>query len=159
MDARDVAVDALGATPARADSRRPERLKLALRALAMRVAGAVWWSVPCIAAGLAAAIPVISSTVKAVRAGWVPAGDDGIIATRGWDVLSSHTPLVGQYSEAGLVIHGQVMHSPGPDALLAAGAAGPLRQRHEPGRDDVHRSTRSRSSAAWRSRAGAAGWC
>ena len=44
----------------------------------------------------------------------MPAGDDGIIATRGWDVLTSHTPLVGQYSEAGLVIHGQVMHSPGP---------------------------------------------
>jgi hypothetical protein len=67
-----------------------------------------------IAAGLAAAIPVINSTIKAVRAGWVPAGDDGIIATRGWDVLTSHTPLVGQYSEAGLVVHGQVMHSPGP---------------------------------------------
>ena len=64
--------------------------------------------------GLLAALPVISSTVKAVRAGWVPAGDDGIIATRGWDVLTAHTPLVGQYSEAGLVVHGQVMHSPGP---------------------------------------------
>src|SRR5271169_3047385 len=64
--------------------------------------------------GLLAALPVISSTVKAVRAGWLPAGDDGIIATRGWDVLTAHSPLVGQYSEAGLVIHGQVMHSPGP---------------------------------------------
>ena len=48
---------------------------------------------PAIAAGLAAAIPVMSSTIKAVQAGWVPAGDDGIIATRGWDVLTSHTPL------------------------------------------------------------------
>ena len=44
----------------------------------------------------------------------MPAGDDGVIATRGWDVLTSHTPLVGQYSEAGLVVHGQLMHSPGP---------------------------------------------
>jgi len=69
---------------------------------------------PVLATGLLAALPVISSTVKALNAGWVPAGDDGIIATRGWDVLSSHTPLVGQYSEAGLVVHGQVMHSPGP---------------------------------------------
>ncbi|MGD0452271.1 MAG: hypothetical protein ABSB69_01615 [Solirubrobacteraceae bacterium] len=69
---------------------------------------------PWVSAGLAAAIPVINSTIKAVHAGWVPAGDDGIIATRGWDVLTSHTPLIGQYSEAGLVIHGQVMHSPGP---------------------------------------------
>ncbi len=84
------------------------------RALAARAAGALWWCVPCVAAGLAAAIPVINSTVTAVRAGWAPAGDDGIITTRGWDVLTSHTPLVGQYSEAGLVIHGQIMHSPGP---------------------------------------------
>jgi hypothetical protein len=57
---------------------------------------------------------VINSTIKAVHAQWVPAGDDGIIATRGWDVFTSHTPLIGQYSEAGLVIHGQIMHSPGP---------------------------------------------
>lgn len=78
------------------------------------IAAGVWWCLPCLAAGLGASIPVINSTVKAVRAGWVPAGDDGIIATRGWDVLTSHTPLVGQYSEAGLVIKGQVMHSPGP---------------------------------------------
>ncbi len=69
---------------------------------------------PVLLSGAAASIPVINSTVKAVRAGWMPAGDDGIIATRGWDVFTSHTPLVGQYSEAGLVIHGQVMHSPGP---------------------------------------------
>jgi hypothetical protein len=67
-----------------------------------------------IAAGLAASIPVIGSTVKAVRAGWMPAGDDGIIATRSWDVLTSHTPLVGQFSEAGFTIHSQSVHSPGP---------------------------------------------
>ncbi|HYB23277.1 MAG TPA: hypothetical protein VED41_05735 [Solirubrobacteraceae bacterium] len=88
--------------------------RLGVRTLARRLAAAVWWCLPCLAAGLAAAIPVINSTVKAVRAGWMPAGDDGIIATRGWDVLTSHTPLIGQYSEAGLVIKGQVMHSPGP---------------------------------------------
>lgn len=88
------------------------------RCVGRRIRG---WTVAAIAghapqllAGIAAAIPVIESTVRAARAGWVPAGDDGIIATRGWDVLSGHTPLVGQYSEAGLVIHGQVMHSPGP---------------------------------------------
>lgn len=66
------------------------------------------------ATGLAAAVPVLDSTVSAVRAGWVPAGDDGIIATRSWDVLTSHTPLVGQYSEAGQVLAGQTMHSAGP---------------------------------------------
>src|SRR5580704_18213130 len=84
------------------------------RRFAKRVAALVWRCAPPVAAGLAAAIPVLVSTANAADAGWVPAGDDGIIATRGWDVLSAHTPLVGQYSEAGRVIHGQVMHSPGP---------------------------------------------
>ena len=84
------------------------------RALARRVALTIRHQLPALAAGLAAAIPVLRSTIGAANAGWVPAGDDGIIATRGWDVFTSHTPLVGQYSEAGLVVHGQVMHSPGP---------------------------------------------
>jgi hypothetical protein len=56
---------------------------------------------------------VIRSTVHAVAVGWEPAGDDGIIVTRAWDVLTSHSPLVGQYSEAGRVT-GLIVHSPGP---------------------------------------------
>jgi hypothetical protein len=95
-------------------SARARLAVLAVRRFAVSCARGLWARVPWIAAGLVAAIPVMNSTIKAVQAGWVPAGDDGIIATRGWDVLTSHTPLVGQYSEAGLVIHGQVMHSPGP---------------------------------------------
>jgi hypothetical protein len=74
----------------------------------------LWRCAPPVAAGLAASIPVLVSTANAVSAGWVPAGDDGIIATRGWDVLSAHTPNVGQYSEAGLVLTHQILHSPGP---------------------------------------------
>ncbi len=105
---------ALGAGGTRSLPAEALPTRLHPRRLAARTAHWVWACVPPLAAGLAAAIPVMSSTIDAVRAGWVPAGDDGIIATRGWDVLSSHTPLVGQYSEAGLVIHGQVMHSPGP---------------------------------------------
>jgi hypothetical protein len=66
-----------------------------------------------LAAGLAAAIPVISATVKAVQAGWVPVADRGIIATRAHDVFTSHAPLVGQYSLAGEVT-GRVTHSLGP---------------------------------------------
>ncbi len=65
------------------------------------------------AAGLAAAVPVIAATVKAVRAGWVPGADQAIIATRAYDVFTSHTPLVGQYTLAGNVT-GQVTHSLGP---------------------------------------------
>jgi hypothetical protein len=64
-------------------------------------------------AGLAAAIPVIAATVRAIEAGWVPVADRGIIATRAHDVFTSHAPLVGQYSLAGEVT-GRVTHSLGP---------------------------------------------
>ncbi len=66
-----------------------------------------------LAAGLAAATPVIAATVKAVQAGWVPVADRGIIATRAHDVFTSHMPLVGQYTLAGEVT-GQATHSLGP---------------------------------------------
>jgi hypothetical protein len=86
---------------------------LALRGLLARAAARLCRALPCLAAGVAAAVPVLVSTVHAVRAGWEPAGDDGIILTRAWDVLTAHSPLIGQYSESGLV-SGQVVHSPGP---------------------------------------------
>jgi hypothetical protein len=63
--------------------------------------------------GLAAAIPVIAATVNAIRAGWMPVADRGIIATRAHDVFTSHMPLVGQYTLAGEVT-GHVTHSLGP---------------------------------------------
>ena len=66
-----------------------------------------------LAAGLAAAIPVIVASVKAIGAGWVPLADRGIIATRAHDVFTAHMPLVGQYTLAGEVT-GQVTHSLGP---------------------------------------------
>ncbi|HWX43881.1 MAG TPA: hypothetical protein VNY52_00995 [Solirubrobacteraceae bacterium] len=66
-----------------------------------------------LAAGLAAAIPVVTATIKAVQADWVPLADRGIIATRAHDVLTSHMPLVGQYTLAGEVT-GKVTHSLGP---------------------------------------------
>jgi hypothetical protein len=56
---------------------------------------------------------VIVSTVAATRADWVPGADTAIIATRAHDVLTSHPPLVGQYSLAGEVT-GHVTHSLGP---------------------------------------------
>ena len=78
-----------------------------------RAARALGNALLTLAAGLAAAIPVISATVKAVQAGWVPVADRGIIATRAHDVFTSHAPLVGQYSLAGEVT-GRVTHSLGP---------------------------------------------
>jgi hypothetical protein len=85
-----------------------------LRALPLRIVS--WFGlrlVPPVLTGLAASIPVLSSTVRAAHEGWQPAGDDGIILTRALDVFTSHTPLIGQYSEAGDVT-GQIVHSPGP---------------------------------------------
>jgi hypothetical protein len=66
-----------------------------------------------LAAGLAAAIPVIAATIDAIHAGWMPVADRGIIATRAHDVFTSHMPLVGQYTLAGEVT-GHVTHSLGP---------------------------------------------
>jgi hypothetical protein len=66
-----------------------------------------------LATGLAAAVPVLAATFKAVRDGWVPTADQGIIATRSYDVFTSHAPLVGQYSYAGHVT-GKSTYSLGP---------------------------------------------
>src|SRR5947199_112209 len=76
------------------------RLKLGRRALTL-------------ATGLSASVPVIVATVNAVRDSWVPGADQGIIATRAYDVFTSHAPLVGQYTLAGQVT-GRVTHSLGP---------------------------------------------
>jgi hypothetical protein len=87
----------------------PRRLPLPGRRAAQRLGEGLL----TLAAGLAAAIPVIVATVKAVQAGWVPLADRGIIATRAHDVLTSHPPLVGQYTLAGEVTD-KVTHSLGP---------------------------------------------
>jgi hypothetical protein len=55
----------------------------------------------------------MASTLRALRDGWVPAGDQAIIATRAYDVLTSRTPLVGQHSDAGAVTH-HAVYSLGP---------------------------------------------
>jgi hypothetical protein len=44
---------------------------------------------------------------------FTPNGDRAIIATRAYDVFTSHTPLNGQYSASSVLLH-QVIHSPGP---------------------------------------------
>ena len=66
-----------------------------------------------LAVGLCAALPVIAAAARALHEGWQPVADRGIIATRSFDVFSSHMPLVGQYSFAGAVT-GKLTYSLGP---------------------------------------------
>jgi hypothetical protein len=81
--------------------------------------GRPWISAPTITlvltltAGLCASLPVLVAAAHALHAGWQPVADRGIIATRAFDVFSSHTPLVGQYSFAGTVT-GHLTYSLGP---------------------------------------------
>jgi hypothetical protein len=58
-----------------------------------------------LATGLAAALPVIASTARAVADGWLPAGDQANIVTRAHDVFTARTPLVGLHSDVSVVTH------------------------------------------------------
>ena len=53
---------------------------------------------------MVASIPVIVTVAQAVDARWTPSSDDGMIDLRAFDVLSTHPPLVGQYSQASTLI-------------------------------------------------------
>ncbi len=64
-------------------------------------------------AATAAALPVVVSTIRALADGVQQNGDRGIIALNAYDVLTSRTPLLGQFSASSLVVH-QPIHSPGP---------------------------------------------
>ncbi len=68
---------------------------------------------PTLVTGVAAALPVIVSTGRALAEGWVPFGDQATVLVRAYDVFSSHMPLLGQYSDSSQVT-GRVTHSPGP---------------------------------------------
>jgi hypothetical protein len=66
-----------------------------------------------LATGLAAAVPVVVSTIRAADAGWLPVGDDAVIAIRSLDVLSTHPPLVGLPSSSASLI-GEPVQAAGP---------------------------------------------
>lgn len=66
-----------------------------------------------IAMVMLATLPVIASAVRAFSIGWVPVGDDAVIAVRAYDVLTTRSPLVGQYSAASVLL-GEPTYSPGP---------------------------------------------
>lgn len=56
---------------------------------------------------------MIVSAVRGIADGWVPYGDRAVIATRSIDVLTTHTPLLGQYSASSDLI-GEPTYNLGP---------------------------------------------
>jgi hypothetical protein len=64
-----------------------------------------------LATGLAAALPVVASTVRGLAAGWTPEGDRAVIATRAYDVLTSLTPLLGPWSSTSTVLGEDTYHA------------------------------------------------
>jgi hypothetical protein len=62
--------------------------------------------------GLLAALPVLVSTIHAIATGWKPVFDEAIVAVRAFDVFSSASPLVGQFSDASL--KGEAVYNAGP---------------------------------------------
>ena len=79
--------------------------------LVARAFGGERWLV--LATGLAAALPIFSSTVRALAEGWFPEGDQAIIAARAYDVLTLHPPLVGPWSTTSRIV-GEPTFSLGP---------------------------------------------
>jgi hypothetical protein len=66
-----------------------------------------------LALGLVASLPILTSTIRAVGDGWTPVLDDAIVALRSFDVFTTHTPFVGDYSNVSQLGVGTVF-SPGP---------------------------------------------
>lgn len=60
---------------------------------------------------LVVVLPIALVAVDQVRVGWAPVGDDAVIFTRTYDVLSDDPPLVGQFTQASTT---EAAYSPGP---------------------------------------------
>jgi len=69
---------------------------------------------PLFALALAAGLPIVGSAIHAISAGWTPLGDNAFTAVRALDVLTSHTPLSGQWSSGATTALGEPVDSPGP---------------------------------------------
>ena len=66
-----------------------------------------------------ALVPIVVATARALDRGWLPIGDNAIVAVRARDVATSHHPLLGTWSSASLDA-GTDLNHPGPllfDAL------------------------------------------
>lgn len=66
------------------------------------------------ALGLIASLPVLVAGIHALVVRWYPISDYGYTAVSALDVLSSHPPLVGQWSSGASDAVGRTVYSPGP---------------------------------------------
>jgi hypothetical protein len=66
-----------------------------------------------LASVVVALVPIVVATIRAIDHGWVPAGDNGLIAVRVRDVFSHHPPLLYTWSTASLWA-GFGFNHPGP---------------------------------------------
>jgi hypothetical protein len=63
-----------------------------------------------LATGLAAALPVLGSTLRKLTDGWVPQSDQAVAVARAYDVFTSWTPLVGPWSSTSISFDEPVHH-------------------------------------------------
>lgn len=62
---------------------------------------------------VAAVVPIVVATVRAIRSGWLPIGDNALFEIRARDVFTAHHPLVGTWTSASQSI-GVHINNPGP---------------------------------------------
>jgi hypothetical protein len=64
--------------------------------------------------GIAAALPIVVSMGERVAVDWVPLADNAVIAVRSLDVLTTDTPLLGQWSSGPSGVLEEDVYAPGP---------------------------------------------
>jgi hypothetical protein len=75
-----------------------------------------WMALVCL---LAAILPIVVATIRAVAGHWVAVGDNAFFELRAADVFTEHNPLLGTWTSASLTV-GIDINNPGPllyDAL------------------------------------------
>jgi hypothetical protein len=75
-----------------------------------------WLALACL---LAAILPIVVATIRAVAGDWVAVGDNAFFGMRAADVFTEHNPLLGTWTSASVTV-GVDINNPGPllyDAL------------------------------------------
>lgn len=73
-----------------------------------------WGRIAAIAVIFVLVAPLMWWTLANIAIGWIPQGDEALIAIRAHDVFSAHPPLLGMRSTSSLTAPGVFAHHPGP---------------------------------------------